>query len=73
VAILGEDDLELARSIHDDEMAATVTGTMEKFHQAAQQHRSAGGVFEVGAGRLMRALSRHTFQLDRDGDPTPRN
>jgi hypothetical protein len=54
-------------------MAAAATEMMEKLDEAGQRHRSAAEVFEAGTARLMRALSRYVYQLDRDGKPTPRN
>lgn len=73
VAVLGKDDLELASGIHDDAMADAVSSMMEQFHAQEQHHIGAAEVFRSGAARLAIALSRYTYQLDRDGIPLPRN
>ncbi len=69
LVILGKDDLEVERLIHDDASAAAMAEAMEKFNASADQHRSAAEAFDAVTARLTIALARYSYQLDRDGNP----
>jgi hypothetical protein len=72
-AVLGKDDLELARGIHEDTIAEATTEMLEKFQETAEYYRSAAEAFDAGQARLMVALTRYAYHLDRDGNPQPSN
>jgi hypothetical protein len=69
--VMSKDDQELTKLVAeaDEETLEGWLRWFEQFEAEAENQRAGAASFRSGACRIMVALTRHTYRLDRDGKP----